>query len=189
MRNRRFLILISACGLIQSAHGFYYGFSTLVWRGQGIPEDVIGLLWAFGVAVEVVFLWSLGPIERRISPTAFILLAAAGGVVRWAIMGFAPQGVALWPLQALHTLSFAAAHVGAMRLLYREAPEHSQGMAQTLYAAVSGGVLIGASTLLSGALYDHWGARGYWAMAAIAAAGGLLATLLLAPSTRRAERG
>jgi PPP family 3-phenylpropionic acid transporter len=30
--NRRYLILIVACGLIQSAHAFYYGFSTLVWR-------------------------------------------------------------------------------------------------------------------------------------------------------------
>ena len=44
LRNRRFLILILACGLIQSAHGFYYGFSTLVWRGQGIPEDMISFL-------------------------------------------------------------------------------------------------------------------------------------------------
>lgn len=189
LRNRRFLILIFACGLIQSAHGFYYGFSTLVWREQGIPEDMIGVLWAFGVAVEVAFLWSLGPIERRISPNAFILLGAGGGVLRWAIMGFAPEGILLWPLQALHMLSFAAAHVGAMRLLYRETPEHSQGMAQTLYAAVSGGLLIGASTLLSGVLYDHWGAHGYWAMAAIAAAGGLLATLLLTPPMRTANLG
>ena len=189
LRNRRFLILILACGLIQSAHGFYYGFSTLVWRGQGIPEDMIGVLWAFGVAVEVAFLLSLGPIERRISPEAFILLGAGGGMLRWLIMGFAPEGLLLWPLQALHMLSFAAAHVGAMRLLYREAPEHSQGMAQTLYAAVSGGLLIGASTLLSGVLYDLWGARGYWAMTAIAAAGGILATLLLAPRTRAANLG
>ena len=29
-------------------------------------------------------------------------------------MGFAPLGWVLWPLQAMHALSFAAAHVGAM---------------------------------------------------------------------------
>jgi PPP family 3-phenylpropionic acid transporter len=58
-------------------------------------------------------------------------------------------------------------------------------MAQTLYAALSAGLLMGASTLLSGHLYDVAGARGYWAMAAIAAAGGMLALLLLKPDARQ----
>jgi PPP family 3-phenylpropionic acid transporter len=181
MRNKRYLILILACGQIQSAHGFYYGFSTLVWRGQGVPSEVVGFLWAFGVAVEVAFLWSLGPIERRATPEMLILAGAAGGVVRWICMGFAPVGLVLWPLQALHVLSFAATHVGAMRLLFRDTPEQSAAMAQTLYAALSGGLLMGGSILLSGYLYDLGGAGGYWAMAALAAAGGALATLLLAP--------
>lgn len=181
LRNRRFLILILSCGLIQSAHAFYYGFSTLVWRGQGMPDDVIGLLWGLGVAVEVVFLWSLPSVERRLSPETLILIGAAGAVIRWFCMGFAPLGFFLWPLQALHALSFAAAHVGAMRLLFRDTPERAAAMGQTLYAAMSAGVLMGASTLFSGALYDLGGARGYWAMAVIAAMGGLLALLLLEP--------
>jgi PPP family 3-phenylpropionic acid transporter len=188
LRNRRFVILIVACGLIQSAHGFYYGFSTLVWRGQGVSPETVGLLWAFGVAVEVVFLLSLNPIERRLSPEALILIGAGGGAVRWVLMGFAPLGVVLWPLQALHALSFAAAHVGAMRLLYRDAPEASAGMAQTLYAALSGGLLMGASTLLSGFLYDVAGARGYWAMAVTTTAGGALALLLLQRANRVTTR-
>jgi PPP family 3-phenylpropionic acid transporter len=184
LRSRRFLILIVACGLIQSAHGFYYNFSTLVWRGQGVPADTVGLLWGFGVAVEVAFLWSLTPIERRISPQVMILAGAIGGALRWTLLGFAPTGGALWPLQALHALSFAAAHVGAMRLLYRDTPEASAAMAQTLYAVMAGGLLMGASTFLSGMLYDSMGARGYWAMAAMAAVGAALALMLLAPERR-----
>lgn len=184
LRNRRFVVLIVACGLIQSAHAFYYGFSTLVWRGQGLAPELVGLLWAFGVAVEVAFLFSLAPIERRLAPETLILIGAGGGALRWLAMGFAPTGIVLWPLQALHALSFAAAHVGAMRLLYREAPESSAGMAQTLYAALSGGILMGAATLLSGPLYDRVGAQGYWAMAAIVLAGGLLALFLIAPAQR-----
>ena len=187
LRNRRFLILIVACGLIQAAHGFYYSFSTIVWRGQGISPEMVGVLWAFGVAVEVAFLWSLPFIERRTTPEALILIGAGAAVARWFAMGFAPLGWVLWPLQAMHALSFAAAHVGAMRLLQREAPEHSAAMAQTLYAVMSGGLLMGASTLLSGHLYDIGGAIGYWAMAAMAAAGGALALLLLPPKTRVPE--
>jgi MFS transporter, PPP family, 3-phenylpropionic acid transporter len=187
LRNRKFLILIVACGLIQAAHGFYYSFSTIVWRGQGISPEMVGVLWAFGVAVEVAFLWSLPIIERRSTPEALILIGAGAAVARWFAMGFAPLGWVLWPLQALHALSFAAAHVGAMRLLQRETPEHSAAMAQTLYAVMSGGLLMGASTLLSGHLYDVGGAIGYWAMAVMAAAGGALALLLLSPKTRVPE--
>lgn len=181
LRSRRFLILIGACGLIQCAHAFYYSFSTLVWRGQGIAADTVGLLWGFGVAVEVVFLWTLVPIERRISPEWMIVIGAIGGVARWLLSGFAPTGPELWPLQGLHALSFAAVHVGAMRLIYREAPAASAAMAQTLYAALSAGLLMGLSTLASGFLYETVGARGYWAMAGLAGAGGALALLLLRP--------
>lgn len=184
LRTRRFLILIFACGLIQSGHAFYYGFSVIVWRGQGVSAEKIGFLWAIGVAVEVAFLWTLGFFERRFAPEAMIIAGAAGGVLRWIAMGFAPTGWVLWPLQALHVLSFAAAHVGVMRLLYRDTPEAQAAMAQTLYAALSGGILIGASMLLSGVLYDAVGERGYWAMALITLAGGALALLLLNPAPR-----
>lgn len=184
LANRRFILVVMSCGLIQAAHAFYYGFSTLVWRGQGLSADFIGLLWAFGVAIEVAFLWSLPAIERRVSAEALILFGAGGAVVRWIIMGFAPLGAVLWPLQALHMLSFAAAHVGAMRLIYREAPPSAAAMAQTLYSAMSSGLLIGAATLLSGVLYDAGGAKGYWAMALLAAIGGALAFMLLKPAPR-----
>jgi PPP family 3-phenylpropionic acid transporter len=189
LRNRRYLILIVACGLIQASHAFYYGFSTLVWRGQGIPADVVGVLWGFGVAIEVVFLWSWPFLERRISPEMLIMAGAAGGVVRWTALGLAPAGLVLWPLQALHALSFASAHIGAMRLLFRETPDNAGAMAQTLYATLSSGVLLGGSTLLSGFLYDRAGAMGYWAMALEAGLGGLIALGLFAPRTRATAPG
>lgn len=187
LRNRRFVILIVACGLIQSAHAFYYGFSTNVWTAQGLSSEMIGVLWAFGVGVEVLFLWNLRFIERRVTPEALILIGAGGAIVRWFVMGFGPTGPVLWLLQGMHVLSFAAAHVGAMRLLYRDTPEHSAAMAQTLYAGTSAGLLMGGASILSGYLYDHGGSSGYFAMAGLAGAGGLLALLLLQPKTRIPE--
>lgn len=181
MRARGFWIVMIGCGLIQSGHAFYYGFSTIAWRAQGLSADTVGMLWAFGVAVEVALLWSLTPIERRVSPEALILAGAGGAVLRWLAMGFAPDGAALWFLQALHALSFAAAHVGAMRLIYRDTPDHAAAMAQTLYSSFSAGLLLGMATLLSGWLYDWGGARGYWAMALIAGVGGLVVFLAIAP--------
>ena len=185
LRNTRFVTLIVSCGLIQAAHGFYYGFSTLVWRGQGISPDAIGVLWAIGVGVEVAFLWNLRVFERWLSPEALILIGAFGGAIRWMLLGFGPTGAVLWPLQAMHAISFAMAHVGAMRLLTRDAPENAAAMAQTLYSALSSGLLLGGASLISGILYDATGAHGYWAMSLMALAGGLIALGLLAPAERQ----
>lgn len=185
LRNRRFLILIFSCGLIQCAHAFYYGFSTLVWRAQGVSAETVGQLWAFGVLVEVAFLWSLPVLERFVSPAGLILVGSIAGLVRWIAMGFAPLGFVLWPLQALHGLTFAATHVGAMRLLFRDAPESTAGLAQTLYSSLSAGILLGGATLLSGVLYESLGAKGYWAMAVLSVAGGVFALALLSAPLRR----
>lgn len=179
MRSRQFVLVVLACGLIQGAHAFYYAFSTIAWRTQGVSAEMVGMLWGVAVAVEVALLWSLAPIERRVSPEALILLGAGGAVLRWSVMGFAPDGGWLWLLQGLHALSFAATHVGAMRLIYRAAPDNAAAMAQTIYSSFSGGLLLGAATLLSGWLYDWVGVAGYWAMAAIAALGGFCALFLL----------
>lgn len=167
----RFALTIGSAGLIQAAHAFYYAFSPLVWREQGFSDGLVGLLWAFGVIVEIAFLALLPRIERRITPEMLILIGGAAAIVRWAALALAPPLWVVWPIQALHALTFAATHVGALRLVYREAPESVAGLAQTLFAAIASGTVFGLAMLASGALYDSVGAGGYWAMAGLALAG------------------
>jgi MFS transporter, PPP family, 3-phenylpropionic acid transporter len=170
-RNRAFAMPVIAASFIQCAHAFYYGFSTLVWKKQGFSDDLIGWLWAFGAIIEVGLLWTLPRFERRFSPEALIAMGGAGALVRWTALAFLPPPLFLWPLQALHALTFAATHVGALRLVQREAPDRIAGVAQTLYAALASGTLVGLAMLLAGQLYDTVGALGYLAMTVIAAAG------------------
>ncbi len=184
LRTRRYMIAIISCGILQAAHAFYYGFSTLVWRNEGIDSELAGMLWGFAVAVEVALLWSLPFLERRFSPEAFVMIGGVGAIVRWIIAGFAPSGILLWLIQGMHALSFAAVHVGAMRLIYREAPESAAGLAQTLYAALASGLLMGIAMLASGALYDAYGVQGYWAMAGLAAFGCVIALPLFFPLSK-----
>lgn len=173
-----FAIPVAAASFIQCGHAFYYGFSTLVWVRQGLSDALIGWLWAFGVIVEIVLLWTLPRLERRLPPEALIALGGAGSIVRWTALAFLPPAPLLWPLQALHALTFAAAHVGALKLVQREAPLHVAGLAQTLYAALAYGTFAGLSMLLAGALFDRVGALGYLAMAVFAAIGlALMASL------------
>ena len=174
LRNRRYVLAIVGCGLIQAGHAFYYGFSTLVWEKQGISASFTGVLWAVGVLVEIGFLAALPAIERRMRPEMLALIGAGAGVVRWSLFALSPPAALIIPLQALHALTFAAAHVGAVRIVQRETPEHAAASGQTLYAALASGTFMGVASIGSGALYDTVGVHGYWAMAGLALAGGLL---------------
>jgi PPP family 3-phenylpropionic acid transporter len=180
LKDPVFMTAIFAVGAVQAAHAFQYGFSALLWKAQGISEAVTGQLWAFGVVVEVALMWLFEPWRRKagIGPWLLLVVGAAGAVVRWTAMAFAPPLWLLWPLQGLHALSFAATFLAGVQIVERLAPRDSQTAAQTLSSVLSAGVLIGIATALSGELYDRFGVAGYGAMAVMSAAG-LLAALTL----------
>lgn len=175
-----FMTAILAIGAVQAAHAFQYGFSALLWKAQGISEAVTGQLWAFGVAVEIALMWVFEPWRRRvgIGPWALLVTGCVAAIVRWSAMAFAPPLWLLWPLQALHALTFAATFLAGVQIVERLAPRDSQTAGQTLSSALSAGLLIGLATAASGPLYDRFGAGGYWAMAGMAVAG-LIAALPL----------
>ncbi len=175
-----FMAAVFAVGAVQAAHAFYYGFSAIAWKAQGIPESVTGLLWAFSVLVEIGFMWVIEPWRRRaeIGPWLMLSVGVGAAVVRWTMMAFAPPLWALWPLQTLHALSFAATYLAGVQIVERLSPSDSHTAAQTLSSVVSAGVLIGLATAASGPLYDAFGLKGYLAMAALAATGGLAGLIL-----------
>ena len=175
-----FMAAVFAIGAVQAAHAFYYGFSAIAWKAQGIPESVTGLLWAFSVVVEIGFMWVIEPWRRRvgIGPWLMLSIGAGAAVVRWAAMAFAPPLWALWPLQSLHALSFASTYLAGVQIIERLSPPDNHTAAQTLSSVVSAGVLIGLATAASGPLYDALGLKGYLAMAALAATGGLAGLIL-----------
>lgn len=112
-----FLTAIFAVGAVQAAHAFQYGFSAILWKTQGISEAVTGQLWAFGVGVEIALMWMFEPWRRRvgIGPWSLLMTGSAAAVLRWSAMAFAPPLWLLWPLQALHALTFAATFLAGCR--------------------------------------------------------------------------
>ncbi len=171
VKDGGFMLAVVSVGLIQSAHAFYYGFSALVWKAQGIAESLTGVLWGFGVAVEIAFLWFMEPWRRAIGPRRLLVIGAAAAVVRWGALALSPPLWLLFPIQALHALSFAATFMASLQLVERLSTPANASSAQTMNSAFSGGLLIGLATIASGALYDSVGAYGYVAMAAMSALG------------------
>jgi PPP family 3-phenylpropionic acid transporter len=171
LRNPRFAMALGASGMIQASHAFFYNFTAIVWRDQGVADGLIGVLIATGVLAEITLLAFLPRVERRFEPDLLIAIGAIAAIIRWTAFAFEPSLAWLWPLQTLHALSFAATHVGALRMIQRESPEEVSGIAQTLYAALAAGLFMGLSALMSGALHDAVGPLGYLAMAGLAVVG------------------
>ena len=171
LRDPAFMTAAVSAGLIQSAHAFYYSFSTLAWKQQGISEATTGGLWAVGVTVEIAFLWFMEPWRRRVGPRNLLVLGGAAAVVRWTALAFSPPLWVLFPLQALHTLSYAATFMASLQLVERLSTSRNASAAQALNSALSGGVLAGLATIASGWLFDRVGAHGYLLMSAMCAVG------------------
>jgi PPP family 3-phenylpropionic acid transporter len=186
LADRVFMLAVVSNGLIQASHGFYYSFSALTWRRQGAPEGWIGALWGFAVGVEVLFMWFGERWRRRVGAVALVIFGGLGAMVRWTALAFSPPLLLLFPLQALHALSFTATFLGSLRLVEQLTPPHSATSAQALNSSVANGVLTGLATVASGPLFDAFGARGYLLMTLMAFVGVLGAVRLsrLAPRVR-----
>jgi len=171
LRQPAFLAIAAAGSLIQASHAVYYGFSSLDWTAKGFDGITIGVLWALGVAAEIVLFAFAARLPQAFGPVTLIAIGAAGGLVRWSAMVLDPPLALLAPLQLLHALSFGATHLGTMAYLSRSAPEGSRAAAQGDIATANS-LMMAAASALAGVLYGASGSLAYAAMAALATAGG-----------------
>ncbi len=178
LRDRRFLLFLGTASLLQASHAAYYGFSALHWKAAGLSEVTIGWLWAEGVIAEVLLFAAGGAVVARVRPPALLALAAVAGVLRWTVLASSAELAALVAVQALHGLTFGAAHLGAMHFLARAAPPGLAATAQSLYSAVSGGIAMGLAMLAAGALYQAVAGQVFLAMAALSPFGLRFALIL-----------
>ena len=176
----RRIVLIAA--LIIGSHAMHDSFAVIRWGAAGIGPGTAGLLWSLSVAAEVmVFLFVGRPLLDRLGPAGAAMLAAAAGIVRWAVMAETAWLPALAAIEPLHGLTFALLHLTCMRLLAECAPRHLAATALTLYGTVGIGAATTLLTLASGPLYARFGAHGFWVMAALCAAALPLARTLREP--------
>lgn len=177
-RHRQFLLFVLAAAAIQGGHAVYYAFGTLHWRQAGLDDSLIGILWAIGVIAEVLLFLIAAPFVARIGPAWCIALGGFAGIVRWSVTAFTPALPVLVVMQCLHAFTFGATHLGAMHFLNRAAPPGLAATAQSVYAALSAGLVIGVVTYLSGIAYQGWGGFAYLGMAVLCAAGAVAAIWL-----------
>ncbi len=167
------LFMLSVATL-NASHAFFYTFSARYWPDvQHFSKLDTGLLWATGVAAEVLLLAVIGDNISMKNAKRLMIFASVGGVIRWTITSFAPPLFWMFPVQCLHACTYAAMHLGAMLVLRRAVPPAIATTVIGIYAALVNGVVIGIVTSQLDPVYALLGARGYLIMAALSGLGGL----------------
>ena len=171
---RGFVAVVAVGSLLQASHGALYAIGTLHWIKMGISESVIGLLWAQGVAAEVV-LFAMGMwVLSKVGVKGLLWMAVIAGVVRWITLGYSSDIMVLFSIQLLHAFTFAATHLAMTQYITQKVPDQLTASAQTLYDALALGAFMGITMSFSGGLYEHIGGQVFWAMACISLSAGLV---------------
>ena len=178
LKDRQFVFFLIASALVNASHAVMYGFGTLHWQSAGLSPDIIGGLWAEGVIVEIVLFIFGQQVVKRVGPARLIALAGLAGAIRWTGTGLSTALPALILLQALHGLTFGAAHLGAMHFIQSRIKPELSATAQSLYSSVVMGMGMGMAFFFSGHLYAAYGAGAYFPMAFMAGLGAVIIFML-----------
>ena len=169
-REKGFLLAILVS---QASHSAYDACYSLHARDLGVSRARIGVLWAVGVAVEVVLMSKSAALLSRVPARWLLFVGMVGSVGRWIGVAFAQGFVSLLVLQPLHALSFASVWVASVELTSRE---HRLATARGIASAAMGvGGVIGLVGF--GAIYQRGGGTAAFTGAAMVAACGAAVAL------------
>jgi PPP family 3-phenylpropionic acid transporter len=171
------LALLGACFLMSVAHGPYYTFFSIYLVEHGYTKTAVGALWALGVICEIGVFFLMPALVKRFGFTRILLISFSAAVLRFMLIGWTVDVVGLLLFaQVLHALTFGAYHAASVGLVHEFFKGRHQSKGQALFGSFTygaGGVLGG---LVSGPIWQHWGAS---ALYTFSAAMGLLGLLLM----------
>ncbi|HEY9548792.1 MAG TPA: MFS transporter, partial [Kiloniellaceae bacterium] len=124
---------------------------------------------------EILFFALSRRFAGMLSPGTLLVGAGLLGTLRWSVTALTTDLALLAAVQTLHAATFAATHLAAMHYITRTAPPRLAASMQSLYAALSGGLAMGGTMLLAGALYESDPGLAYFAMAGLTLAAVALA--------------
>lgn len=177
-RHSNFVLFLLAASLSQASHAVLYGFGTIHWRKIGIPDGIIGLLWAEGVLAEIIFFLAGAGLVVRFGVIGLLGIGSVAGIIRWFVYSISNDLSIIVLMQLLHAFTFGATHLGAMHFIARAVPPSWSVSAQSLYTTVSGGITLGVAIWAAGSLYEDY-AEGAYVFASIMSGLSLLLVILL----------
>jgi MFS transporter, PPP family, 3-phenylpropionic acid transporter len=174
MRRPAVAAMTVAAALVLGSQATWNGFGTLHLRALGVPDEIVGALWALSTCAEIAMFWAGPFLAARLGPLGVLATAAVFSVMRWGLMALDPGPVATAFLQLLHAATFSCAHLGLMSFFAVAVGSGRGASAQAAFVTVSS-VTLGLATIASGPLYREFGGFAYLFAASL----GLAALALL----------
>lgn len=175
LRRPEVRALLGACFLMSAAHGALYVFYSIFLVEHGYDTSLVGWMWTLGVLAEIVVFMLMPRLVRYVRLRTILLFAFACAVLRFAMIGWGADSLALLVLaQLLHGATFGAYHAAAIAVVNLWFPGRLQSRGQALYGSISfgaGGMLGG---LLSGYTWETLGAAWTYTMGSVFALAGLV---------------
>ena len=128
-------------------------------RSRGGSVTDLSNLWICMASLEVPLIFSSHRLFRAIGVTRMMLIASAGGGIRWVVCALVPTLSGVYPVQALHALVVTGLNVGTALYVEQIVPVRLRSTAQSTVVMVGssvGGVL---SSVIGGADRGGMGRR------------------------------
>jgi MFS transporter, PPP family, 3-phenylpropionic acid transporter len=160
------------------AHAALYTFFSLYLAELGYDKTTIGLLWALGVVVEIgIFRW-MPQLTARFSVRSLFFATFVACALRFLIIAWGAQSFMLLLFaQLLHALTFAVYHASAVTLTGQYFGERNRARGQGVYISLTFGFGGFVGALVSGLMWEPFGASLTYTVSALAGALGALAYL------------
>jgi PPP family 3-phenylpropionic acid transporter len=131
------------------------------------------------VVAEILFFYFQAPLFRRFGVATLMLTSLLVGVVRFLMIGFGAESLALLLIaQILHAATFGVHHSASVATLQRWFAGPLQARGQALFISVSYGLGGSLGGLLLSACWDTFGARLVYIIAALFCMAGWAAAAL-----------
>ena len=175
--GRYFWLCAAGAGVINASHAFMFGFVSIYWKSVGIDPGVFGFLWGWAVVAEIAVFLIFTRVFGAVPPLGVLALAGFVATLRWIAFPLIwPAGLGVggfFLVQTLHAFSTGLVLIGVQKLIAETVAEEQTGAAQGA-AFFFNGLSFSVITLLSGPLYEGFGANGFFFMAAVALGGTFL---------------
>jgi MFS transporter, PPP family, 3-phenylpropionic acid transporter len=172
------LLFLAGAILSQAAHGPYYVFFSLHLKDAGLPNHMVGLLWAVAIGCEIFMMLRMPAVLARLGTGRTMTLCLALATLRWAVCASTVNPLAVALAQTFHAGTFAAFHVAAVTHTYTVFGRERSATGQAIFSSMTYGVGNILGMVGSGLLWEPLGTP---ALFATASAMAFVATALMAP--------
>lgn len=185
LRSWQFVVFIIGVMLNRVTMTSLHVFLSIYLRELNLPLFSIGLIWAVGPLSELVFFHYGDRLTRLLGVKWLLVVSLAATVVRLGVLSLGPPVWVILLSQLLHSLTFAANHMGAVTYVNAALPPQLRASGQTILTAIAIGMagVVGASA--TGYFFDRVGIFFTYRMGAAVAAVG---AAFLVVAFRRKEK-